>query len=203
MFLGPLEAMKPWSSHGIEGMHRFLKRVWKELVGRDGQTQGKLKENHSDDEETTRLVHQTIQKVTEDMEGLRFNTAISQLMILLNHIQKLDSFSMETARILVRLMAPLAPHLAEELWCRLGGSPSIFAQEWPSFNPKVLEQEKVKIIFQVNGKLRGEAQVAKDADQATVENLARGQPRLAAHLEGKTVRKVIYVPGRILNFVVS
>ncbi len=203
MFLGPLEAMKPWSSHGIEGIHRFLKRVWKELVGRDGQPQEKLKGNHSDDDETTRLVHQTIQKVTEDMEGLRFNTAISQLMILLNHIQKLDSLSMETARILIRLMAPLAPHLAEELWRRLGGTPSIFAQEWPAFDPKVLVQDKVKIIFQVNGKLRGEAQVTKDADQATVEDLARSQPRLAAHLEGKTVRKVIYVPGRILNFVVG
>jgi leucyl-tRNA synthetase len=203
MFLGPLEAMKPWSSHGIEGIYRFLKRVWKEFVGRDGRARETLKENHPDDDETTRLVHQSIQKVTGDMEALRFNTSISQLMILLNHIQKLDTLSMETARIFVRLLAPLAPHLAEELWGRLGGTPSIFAQEWPAFDPKVLVQDKVKVILQVNGKLRGEALVAKDAEQATVEDLARSQPRLAVHLEGKTVNKVIYIPGRILNFVVS
>ncbi|RKX34266.1 MAG: leucine--tRNA ligase [Verrucomicrobia bacterium] len=203
MFLGPLEAMKPWSSHGIEGVHRFLKRVWKEFIGRDGQAAGKLRDNLTDDDETTRLVHQSIRKVTDDMEGLRFNTSISQLMILLNHIQKLDTLSMETARIFVRLLAPLAPHLAEELWCRLGGSPSIFTQEWPTFDPKILVQDKVKVIFQVNGKLRGEALVARDAEQATVEDLARSHPRLSPHLEGRTVRKVIYVPGRILNFVVS
>lgn len=203
MFLGPLEAMKPWSSHGIEGVYRFLKRVWKEFIGRDGQASGKLKENLTDDDDTTRLVHQTIQKVTEDMEALHFNTSISQLMILLNHIQKLDTLNLETARIFVRLLAPLAPHLAEELWVRLGGKPSIFAQQWPTFDPKILVRDKVKVIFQVNGKLRGEALVAKDAEQATVEDLARNHPRLAPHLEGRTVRKVIYVPGRILNFVVS
>jgi len=203
MFLGPLESMKPWSSHGIEGVHRFLKRVWKQFIGRDGRVAGQLEDKHTDDDETTQLVHQTIRKVTEDMEALRFNTSISQLMILLNHIQKLNTLKLETARIFVRLLAPLAPHLAEELWVRLGGTPSIFTQEWPTFDPKILQRDEVKVIFQVNGKLRGEAQVAKDADSSTVEELARSHPRVSPHLEGKTVRKVIYVPGRILNFVVT
>jgi leucyl-tRNA synthetase len=203
MFLGPLETMKPWSSHGIEGVHRFLKRIWKEFLGRDGQAAEKLIKDHSDDAETTRLFHRTIQKVTKDLEALRFNTSISQLMILLNHIQKQNTLSLNAALTFVRLLAPLAPHLAEELWCRLGGASSIFAQDWPTFDPNILAQDEVKIIFQVNGKLRGEALVAKNSDQSVIEDLARNNPRLAPHLEGKTVGKVIYIPGRILNFVVS
>jgi leucyl-tRNA synthetase len=203
MFLGPLESMKPWSSHGIEGIHRFLRRVWKELVGRDGKLSTKITTDGAEDIETRRLVHATIQKVTADMEALRFNTAISQLMILLNHIHKLDTLSTDAARIFVRLLAPLAPHLAEELWSRLGGEPSIFTRPWPDFDPGLLVRDEVKIIFQVNGKLRGDAMVAKDADQAEVEALARGHERVAPHLEGKTIRKVIYVPGRILNFVAT
>ncbi|MEZ5278584.1 MAG: leucine--tRNA ligase [Opitutaceae bacterium] len=203
MFLGPLESMKPWSSHGIEGVHRFLKRVWKECIGRDGGASPKLRAGAGNDPETHRLLHETIRKVTEDMEALRFNTAISQLMILLNHIQKLDIIDLETARIMIRLLAPLAPHLCEEIWSRLGGEPSIFRQDWPRFDPSALVSDEVKVIFQVNGKLRGEAMVSRDADQATVETLARAHDRVLPHLEGKTVRKVIYVPGRILNLVVS
>ncbi len=203
MFLGPLESMKPWSSNGIEGIHRFLRRVWKAFVGRDGETSPRIKADHQDDAETTRLLHATIRKVTEDMDALRFNTAISQLMILLNHVQKKDTFSLEAARTFTRLLAPLAPHLAEELWSRLGGEPSIFTQPWPAFDPSLLVRDEVKVIFQVNGKMRGDGMVAKDADQAEVEALARSHSRVAPHLEDKTIRKVIYVPGRILNFVAT
>ena len=203
MFLGPLEAMKPWNSHGIEGVHRFLRRVWKEFIGRDGRVGPRIQSGARTDAETNRLLHGTIKKVTDDMEALRFNTAISQLMILLNHIQKLDTIDPETARVFVRLLAPLAPHLSEEIWSRLGGVPSIFSRDWPRFDPAALVSEEVKVVFQVNGKLRGEAMVAPEADQAAVEALARSHPRVLPHLEGKTVRKTIYVPGRILNLVVS
>ncbi len=203
MFLGPLEAMKPWKSQGIEGIVRFLKKVWREVIDREGNRQGKIVDGEETDSQTLRLLHETIKKVGEDIEALRLNTAISQMMIFVNHIQKTDTVSLDTARTLVRLLAPFAPHLAEELWERLGGSPSVDHAPWPEYDPARLESETVKVVFQVNGKFRGDALVAKSADQDAVLATAREQDRVAAHLDGKNIRKVIYVPGKILNIVAT
>ncbi len=203
MFLGPLEAMKPWNSNGIEGVFRFLRRIWRELVGDDGRRAAKITDGAEPSPESDRLLHETIKKVTEDLENLRFNTAIAQMMVFSNHLQKVDTIGLATARVFVQLLAPFAPHLAEELWQRLGGEPSIVAQPWPEFDPARLVSTSVKLVIQVNGRMRADAMVAPDAPQDEVVALARTIDRVAAHIDGKQLRKVVYVPGRILNLVVG
>jgi leucyl-tRNA synthetase len=203
MFLGPLESMKPWSTHGIDGVYRFLNRVWREIIDRTGKMQGKIQENVSESSDTERLLHETIKKVTQDIETLQFNTAISQMMIFSNHLQKLEAISLTTVKTFIQLLAPLAPHIAEELWQRVGEEPSIVNAPWPRYDESKFERDEVKIIFQVNGKMRGEALVPADAGENDVLIIAREHPRVAPHLEGKSLRKVIFVPGKILNIVAN
>ena len=204
MFLGPLEAMKPWSSKGIEGVHRFLKKAWRELVGQDGGVNPKIKDNaDADSKETLKAINECVKKVTDDIENLRFNTAISAMMIFANHLQSSESVSLATARKFVQLLAPFAPHIGEELWNRLGGKPSVTTAAWPAVDESALVEDEIRVVFQVNGKLRGQGMVAKTANQDEVLAQAQADPKVAAHTEGKTVRKVIYVPGKILNIVAN
>ncbi len=202
MFLGPLEAVKPWNTKGIEGVSRFLRKVWREILDREGKLQNRIHEN-SETSETEKVLHETIKKVTEDIENLRFNTAISQLMILLNHIQKAETLSLATVQDLLRMLAPMAPHIAEELWERTGGQPSILNQGWPQFDESKLGVSDLTIIFQVNGKLRGEATFPESATKEEIIETAKTSPRVKAQLEGKTLRKEIYVPGKIVNLVAN
>ena len=203
MFMGPLESMKPWSTHGIDGVQRFLRRVWRVLMDRSGNLKNIIKEDATDDPETGLLLHQTIKKVTEDIEGLQFNTAVSQMMILSNHLQKLETISLTTVKTFIQLLAPFAPHIAEELWQRVGEEPSIVNAPWPRYDESKFVTDEVKIIFQVNGKMRGEALVPADAEENDVLAIAKENPRVAPHLEGKNLRKVIFVPGKILNIVAN
>jgi leucyl-tRNA synthetase len=203
MFLGPVEAEKPWNNSGVEGAVRFLRRVWRELVDAEGRPATKLTAEDADDAETARILHESIKKVTHDYENLRFNTAVSQLMILLNHLSAQPGYALATARIYVQLLAPLAPHLAEELWEKLGGKPSVAEQPWPRFDPAKLARDAMKIVVQVNGKLRGDVEAPVAATAAEVAALAKAHERVAPHLAGKTVVKEIYVPGKILNLVVK
>ncbi|MCC5833226.1 MAG: leucine--tRNA ligase [Opitutales bacterium] len=203
MFMGPLEESKPWNTQGIEGVSRFLKKVWREVAGRDGGLSSKLKKDGKESAETLKILHQSIRKVTDDFENIRFNTAISQLMILVNHLSRCDSIHIDTARALVRMVAPLAPHMAEELWERLGEQPSVCDAGWPEFDGSLLVEDQVQIGFLVNGKPRGEGVVAKDASQEDVLAIAQANEKVQAHIDGKTIRKVIYVPGKILNLVVG
>jgi leucyl-tRNA synthetase len=206
MFLGPLEAMKPWNPRGIEGVHRFLQKVWRELIGPDGAVHPKVAAegaSGADAPETIRLLHETIKKVGEDIEGLRFNTAISQMMIFANALQKAPQVSRTTARTFLQLLAPFAPHFGEELWERLGGSDSVMQAPWPAFDPAVLATSEVKLVFQVNGKHRGDALVPVGTTEAQAIDLARAHPKVTPHLEGKALKRVIYVPGKILNLVVG
>jgi len=200
MFMGPFEDKKPWNSKGIEGVHRFLKRLWREVIGQDGALSAKI---HDGDESaaTLKLLHQTIQKVTEDVTALKFNTAISSMMILLNHLSKESRVSKDTAKVFVQLVAPFAPHMAEELWARLGGGGSVTFATWPEFDPSLLVEDTVTIPIMVSGKRRGEIQIAPDADEATALELAKAEASVARHLEGKTLRKVIYKAGKVLNVV--
>ncbi len=202
MFLGPLEDMKPWNAKGIEGISRFLRKVWREIIDPSGAIAPKVVDA-PETPETERALHETIKKVTEDFEALRFNTAISQLMIFVNHLGKVDRFSRATAKALVQLVAPMAPHIGEELWSRLGEKPSITDAPWPRFDPAKLVAETVKVVFQVNGKLRGEAMLPVGASQTDALAAARDHERVKPFLEGKTVVKEIYVPGKILNIVVK
>ena len=198
MFLGPLEAVKPWSENGIEGVHRFLRKVHRECLRTDKHLPGEEK-----DTDTLRLLHETILKVTEAIEDLRLNVAISQMMILTNHLQKAESYSVESAKALLQLLAPFAPHLAEELWEGLGGQPSIVNHPWPKVRKELLVSEETTIVFQVNGKLRGQAQFPKDVDKDTVITTAKADAKVQSFIEGKEIVKEIYVPGKLVNLAVK
>jgi leucyl-tRNA synthetase len=201
MFMGPLADMKPWSSNGIEGPHRFLKKVWRLIVDREGRVQSAISEGAKEPLEIQKLLNATIEKVTQDIESLSYNTAISQLMILTNRLQKEDQIAADTVKILVQLLAPFAPHMAEELWEMLGESPSVTFAPWPTPKKIASGEELFKVIFQVNGKLRGEGMFSRSAEQETVLASAKGVERVANQIEGKKIVKVIYVPGKILNIV--
>ena len=203
MFLGPIEDMKPWNTQGIEGVSRFLRRLWREVVREDASLNTKLKDEPEDNKELDKLLHETIKKVTDDFERLNFNTVVSQLMILLNQMQKTDGYSKDTMRIFLQLLNPLAPHISEELWQRLGGSPSLSDIPWPSFDESKLVSDELKIVLQVNGKHRGELLVPVEANKEDIEALGLAQERVQNSIEGKTVRKVIYVPGKIMNVVAN
>lgn len=205
MFLGPLEAMKPWNPRGIEGVHRFLQKIWRALVAEDGNLHERVKQDDAtaDSDELLRELHATIKKVTEDIDGLRFNTAISQMMIFSNMLAKSSTVSVTSARSFIQLLAPLAPHFGEELWSKLGGEGSVQRAAWPEFDPNRLERQTQKLVVQVNGKRRGEVEIPKDADEKSALEAAQSEPSVEPHLADKTVRRVIYVPGRILNIVVA
>lgn len=203
MFLGPLESTKPWNTKGIEGINRFLKKIWREYIDDFGQLSEKICDSALENHETEKMLQETIKKVTEDIEGLHFNTAISQMMIFLNHLGKTDSFTKNTAEIFIQLLAPFAPHIGEELWFRLGGNPSIVDAPWPQFDISKLHQDQATIVFQINGKVRAELNISTKASKEEVLKLAREHERILPYLENKQIVNVIYVPGKILNIVVQ
>ena len=203
MFLGPLEAMKPWNPRNIEGVFRFLQKVWRECIGDDGMANPKLSDAATDSPELMKLLHETIKKVGEDIDSLRFNTAISQMMIFANALQKAPSINRGTMLAFLQLLAPFAPHLAEELWSRLGEKSSVLNGPWPKFDPSKLVATENKIVVQVNGKHRGELIVPVGTTQETALNLAKENPKIVSHLAGKTIKRVVFVPGKILNIVVE
>ena len=196
MFLGPLEQVKPWNTRGVEGTFRFLDRAWR-LVGEGGIAAVEPTN------EQLRALHQTIAKVTDDVEALRFNTAISALMELVNAAYKWPSVPRAIAEPFVLLLSPLAPHLAEELWQRLGYDESLAHRAWPVADPAYLRADVIEIPVQVNGKVRGKIQVPAEAGENEVIDIARADQNVGRHLAGQTVQRAIYVRGRIVNFVVG
>jgi leucyl-tRNA synthetase len=197
MFMGPLEQVKPWQTSGLEGARRFLERTWNLAVGPLTDAPGAY------DDATKRLVHKTIKKVTHDIEALRFNTAISAMMILVRHLGGLDAVPRKAMEDLALIVSPFAPHLGEEIWRRLreGDPTSLAYVPWPPFDPELVREDTVEIGVQVNGKLRGVIKLAIDAEEATAREAALAEPRVTASLEGKTVKKLIYVKGKIVNFI--
>jgi leucyl-tRNA synthetase len=193
MFMGPLEQVKPWQTSGIQGVRRFLDRVFKLCTG-------DLVDDPAD-EATLRLLHKTIKKVGDDIEAMRFNTAVSALMILTNHLSSLERIPESAARTLVLLLCPIAPHLGEELWQRMGGTGSVSLQSWPGFDEALVRDDQVEIGVQVNGKVRGRILLARDASQEQAMELAMAQENVAAHVGEGTIRKVIYRPAQILNII--
>jgi leucyl-tRNA synthetase len=193
MFMGPLEQMKPWQTSGIHGVRRFLDRLevltTKEL---DASPMAPA---------VAKLVHQTVKKVTEDIDALRLNTAVSAMMILVNELTALPKPPREGVEKLVLCVAPFAPHLAEELWERLGHAPSVANAAWPSFDPVLCVETSVEIGVQVSGKVRGRVTLAVDAPEADAKAAGLADPNVAKFLEGKQLVKVVYVPGKILNFI--
>jgi len=198
MFMGPLEAVKPWQTKDIVGIERFLDKVWR-LASREPS--GAL------DADTNRVVHKTIAKVTEDIEHLRFNTAISALMILTNHLVGLTGSGSNPPRAAMEALAlclsPFAPHLGEEIWERLGHTGSIAHAPWPTFDPALTIEARVEVVVQVNGKIRARLEVDKGTDAAQLEAQARAMPRIADLIAAQAVRKVVIVADKLVNFVVA
>jgi leucyl-tRNA synthetase len=199
MFMGPLEAMKPWSTRGVEGVTRFLERVWRLMVDDQGHLSSAIVSTAASIDHQ-RLLHQTIKKVTEDVEALRFNTAISQMMIFTNEMTKAHKRSRSVIEPFVLLLSPFAPHVAEELWSVLGHHPSVLQRPWPTFDPAMTVSERVTIPIQVNGRLRAKIEVPIDAVREDIERLARMEA--AEWIQGKDPKKVIYVEKKLLNFVI-
>jgi leucyl-tRNA synthetase len=197
MFMGPLEQVKPWQMSGIEGVRRFLDRAWNVATGSTSA------EAAAYDDATRRLVHKTIQKVTHDIEAMRFNTAISAMMILVKHLASLAAVPVDAVRTLALILSPFAPHMGEEIWQRLGGDGSLAYVPWPEFDPALVKDDVVEIGVQVNGKTRGTITLPLDADEATAREAALAEEKVRAHVEGKTIKKFIYVKGKIVNFIVG
>ncbi|MDC8451024.1 MAG: leucine--tRNA ligase [Nitrospira sp.] len=199
MFMGPLEAMKPWSTRGVEGVTRFLERVWRLIVDEQGRLSSAIVST-APSLDHQRLLHHTIKKVTEDIEALRFNTAISQMMIFTNEMTKAPQRSRSVIEPFVSLLSPFAPHVAEELWSMLGHQPSVTQQPWPVFDSGMTVSERMIIPIQVNGRLRAKLDVAVDTSRDAIERLARAEA--AEWLQEKEPKKVIYVENKLLNFVI-
>ncbi|HLR91225.1 MAG TPA: leucine--tRNA ligase [Balneolaceae bacterium] len=204
MFMGPLEQVKPWSTKGVEGVNRFLNRVWRLYFG-DRDHPGVQITDAEPTAEQRKVLHETIKKVTEDIDGMRFNTAISALMIFVNEAGQWKTFPKETAQTYAILLSPFAPHVAEEIWSRLGNTETLAYEEWPAFNEEYLKEDVLEMAVQVNGKVRANIQVPaeKMKDKAYGLELARKQKNVSRYLEGTTVLKEIFVPGRIINFVIK
>jgi len=207
MFLGPIDKEAPWTTEGILGVHRFLQRVWRLVVDEGDEEDGSREALRAlpdgpGPESQQRLLAETIQGVGDDLEGLRFNTAISKLMVFLRDGPKDAPLTRPSAETLLKLLAPLAPHLAEELWERLGHAESIAYAPWPVADAALLQAATVTLAVQVNGKRRDEIQVPAGADEAAVRAAALASENVRRHLEGKAPRKVIVVPGRLVNLVV-
>ncbi|WP_141618178.1 leucine--tRNA ligase [Myxococcus sp. AB036A] len=200
MFMGPLEAVKPWQTNGVIGVRRFLDRVWNMLAFVTEDAGGAPAELTED---VRRLLHKTVKKVGEDIEALRFNTAVSAMMILANALAELPRVPLEAARVFARILSPFAPHLSEELWHRWGASESISLQPWPEYDPALTVDELVEMAIQVNGKVRGKLRLKRDATEAEAREAVHREPEFIPHLAGKTERRFVYVPGRIINIVVG
>jgi len=203
MFMGPLEDMKPWNTRGIIGISRFLEKIW--------QFYGKIKlvdcgggkkpcENALNG--LPKMLHKTIKKVSEDMENLRFNTAISQMMIFINFASKFEAIPRAAAEKFLILLWPFVPHLAEELWEKLGHKESIFKEKWPEYDKKMIIDEKINLVVQVNGKVRDMIEVSVGISENEAKKIALESENIKKWLEGKEVKKVIFVKGKLINIVI-
>ncbi|MGG7621077.1 leucine--tRNA ligase [Bacillus coreaensis] len=201
MFMGPLEASIAWSTQGLDGSRRFLDRIWRLLVDENGEIAEKVQSVDSSSLE--KVYHQTVKKVTEDFEGLRFNTAISQLMVFINEAYKTPVLPKDFVEGFVKLLAPICPHIAEELWSKLGHSESISYEAWPAFDEAKLVDDEVEIVVQINGKVKAKLMVPSDANKEALEQIAMDDTTVKEQIDGKTVRKVIAVPGKLVNIVAN
>ncbi|MDU5403370.1 MAG: leucine--tRNA ligase [Enterococcus faecalis] len=201
MFMGPLDASIAWNENGLEGSRKFLNRVWRLIVDEEGKMRDRI--TTINDGRLTKVYHQTVKKVTEDMANLHFNTAISQLMVFVNEANKVDALPYEYVEGFVQLLAPIAPHIGEELWQILGNEESLTYVPWPTYDEAALVEDEVEVVFQVNGKLRGKQNVARGLIKEELEQIAMNHEAVKEFIEGKTVRKVIAVPDKLVNIVAN
>lgn len=200
MFMGPLEASIPWSTNGLDGARRFLDRIWRLFINEET---GELADKIQDSNDTTleKVYNQTVQKVTDNNENIRFNTSISQMMVFINECYKAEVVPTAYAEGFVKMLSPIAPHLAEELWAKLGHTESITYAEWPTYDETKLVDDEVEIVVQINGKVRAKLLVAKDASRENLEKAALENENVQEHIDGKEIKKLIAVPGKLVNIV--
>ena len=201
MFMGPLDASIPWSEKGLGGANRFVHRIWNLMIDDNDQLRDRV--TTLNDGTLDKIYNQTVKKVTEDYEELHFNTAISQMMIFVNEAHKADALPLEYMEGFVKLVAPIAPHIAEELWTKLGHVGTISYQPWPTYDESKLVETTVEIVVQINGKVRQHLEVAKDANKEDLKKVALADERIQAELADKNIVRVIAVPGRLVNIVVK
>ncbi|GAA2957736.1 leucyl-tRNA synthetase [Ligilactobacillus murinus DSM 20452 = NBRC 14221] len=201
MFMGPLDASIAWSEDGLNGANKFINRVWNLLIDENGQLRDRITTINEGNLDL--IYNQTVKKVTEDYEKLHFNTAISQLMVLVNEFYKADSLPLEYVEGLVKLISPITPHMAEELWTLLGHVGSIAYAKWPTYDESKLVEDTVEIVVQVNGKIKQHLHVSRTASKEELEELALNDEKIKTELEGKTIRRVIAVPGKLVNVVAN
>ncbi|MGM0276292.1 leucine--tRNA ligase [Enterococcus sp. AZ080] len=201
MFMGPLDASIAWSENGLEGSRKFLDRVWRLIVDENNKMRDRI--TTLNDGKLDKVYHQTVKKVTEDYENLHFNTAISQLMVFVNEAYKVDALPYEYIEGFVQLLAPIAPHIGEELWAILGNEQDLSYAPWPTYDEAALIEDEVEVVFQINGKVRAKASVARDLSKEELEKTAMDDESIKEQLEGKTIRKVIVVPNKLVNIVAN
>jgi len=196
--------MKPWNTKGIEGVSRLLRRLWRQFVDeKTGELSSRISDEAKESSDFQRVFHQTIKKITADIESLGFNTAISQYMILMDALEKEPAFTRTTARGLAQLIAPFAPHIAEELWSRLGETGSVCVAPWPEADPAKLVEDSVTIVFSVNGKRRSEAKLPVGVSKEAMLVAARADSVVQKFIDGKELVREIVVPGKLVNIVVK
>jgi leucyl-tRNA synthetase len=201
MFMGPLEAIKPWSMQGVEGVHRFLQKSWRMVVGEDTGGLCEAVKDAEADETTLRLLHQTIRKVGGDIETFGFNTAISQMMIFVNHLGRQETRPKSVVEKFILVLAPFAPHIAEELWQILGHTNTLAYEPWPEYDEELVKEKEIELAVQVNGKIRDRIVVAADADDKLIETEAQNSSRVKTAMSGKPAKKIIIVKPRIVSII--
>ncbi len=202
MFMGPLESIKPWSMQGVEGVYRFLQRTWRTVVDENtGELVEAIKDADTDDA-TLRLLHQTIKKVGYDIETFGFNTAISQMMIFINHLSKQEIRPKSVVEKFILVLAPFAPHIAEELWERLGHTESLAYEAWPEYDKELVKEKEVELVVQVNGKIKDRIVVSTDADEEQIKQKALAREKVKKALVGKEPKKIIVIKSRLVNIVI-
>ncbi|MBK7986680.1 MAG: leucine--tRNA ligase [Ignavibacteria bacterium] len=202
MFMGPLEAAKPWASKGVEGVFRFLNRVWRLFVDENGTLLSNVQDVPLTKEQEY-VLHYTIKKISEDIENLSMNTAVAQMMIFVNEFTKADIRPLSALRDFIKILYPFAPHIAEELWHKLGNTDSLWFEEFPIYDESKLQKSEVEIIVQINSKIKAKCFIAVNATSDEMEASALALPDIAQLVEGKSIKKKIVVPGKLVNFIIG
>ena len=199
MFMGPLTESVPWDEKGLHGSYKWIQRVWRLLMDDNNHLRDRI--SNYNDGKLTKVYNETVKKVTEDFERMHFNTAISQLMVFVNEAYKVDDLPVEYMEGFVKMISPIMPHMAEELWSQFGISDTIAYQPWPEYDPQALVESNVEMIVQVNGKVRAKVKMAKDTDREEAQKIALANEHVQKFTEGKDIKKVIVVPNKIVNIV--
>jgi leucyl-tRNA synthetase len=202
MFMGPLDRDKPWTDEGVQGVSRFLKRAWSLFVTEEDELHPRISEAEGS-EALNKQLHKTIKAVTHDIENLQFNTSIARMMEFVNASMKEDVLPKQSAEAFILILAPFAPHLAEEIWSRLGHAETLAYATWPTYDESLLVEDTIEVPVQINGKMRGKIQVAADIGKDALAEAAKSDPKIAGHLEGKIIVKEIVIPGKMVNLVIK